>query len=135
MPKGDGEEEGRRINTDSSASIYVTASVEYQCRVIAQNRKMKEEENIKNTKVNALKRATRTNHHVKSFTKLVANLPNDMMASEDSSTPPPPPSPPLPSQPTSSRTPIHILAERWVSCLIRRNGRWRSCGSGVKESG
>ena len=87
MPKGDGEEEGRRINTDSSASIYVTASVEYQCRVIAQNRKMKEEEKIKNTKVNALKRSTRINHCAKLFTKLVANLPNDMMDSEDLTTP------------------------------------------------
>ena len=88
MPNRDGEEEGSRMNTDSSAGIYVTASVEYQCRLIAQNRKMKEEEKIKNTKINALKRAARMNQRAKSFKKLVANLPNDMMASED----PPPPS-------------------------------------------
>ena len=48
---------------------------------------MKEEENIKNTKVNALKRAARINQRATSLTKLVANLPNDMMASEDNSTP------------------------------------------------
>ena len=61
IPNMGGEEEGRRINPDSSARIYVTTSVEDQCRLIAQNRKMKEEENIKNTKVNALKRAARIN--------------------------------------------------------------------------
>ena len=48
---------------------------------------MKEEEKINNTKVNALKRAARMNQHAKSFTKLVANLPNYMMASEEPSTP------------------------------------------------
>ena len=55
--------------------------------MIAKNRKIKEEEKIKNSKVNALKRATRMNLRVTSFTKLVANLPNDIMASEYSSTP------------------------------------------------
>ena len=78
---------------------------------------MKEEEKIKNTKVNALKRADRINQRATSFAKLVANLPNDMMASEDNSTPPSSKSS-FPYQPTSSRTPIIILAERWVSCLI-----------------
>ena len=87
MPNMDKEEEGRRMNSDSSAGIYVTTSVESQCRLIAQNRKMKEEEKIKNTKVNALKRAARMNLRVTSFAKLVANLPNVMMASEDPSTP------------------------------------------------
>ena len=47
---------------------------------------MKEEEKTKNTKVNALKRAARINQRAKSFVKLVANLPNDMV-SEDPSTP------------------------------------------------
>ena len=101
---------------DSSAGIYVTASVETQCILIAQNRNMKEVEKIKNTKVNALKRAARINQRATSFAKLVANLPNDMMASEDNSTPSSKSS--SLSQLTSSRTPISILAERWVSCLI-----------------
>ena len=81
------EEEGRRMNPDSPSGIYVTASVEAQCRFIAQNRKIKEEDKIKNTKVNALKRAARINQRATSFAKLVSNLPNDMMASEDPSTP------------------------------------------------
>ena len=87
MPNRGGEEEGRRMNPDSSAGIYVTESVEAQRRLIAQNRKMKEEDNIKNTKVIALKRAAHINQRVMPFTKLVANLPNYMMASEDNSTP------------------------------------------------
>ena len=82
-----GEEEGRRMNPDSSAGIYVTASVEAQCRLIAQNQKMKEEEKIKNTKVNALKRDARINQCATVFAKLVANFPNDIMDSEDNSTP------------------------------------------------
>ena len=68
------------MNPESSSGIYVTASVEAQCRLIAQNRKMKEEENIKNTKVNALKRAALMNLRATPYAKLVANLPNDMMA-------------------------------------------------------
>ena len=48
---------------------------------------MKEEEKTKNTKVNALKRAARINQRAKSFAKLVANLPNYMMASEEPYTP------------------------------------------------
>ena len=75
------------MDPDSSAGIYVTASVEAQCRFIAQNRKIKEEEKIKNTKANALKRAARMNQRTTSFTKLVAKLQNDMMASEYPSTP------------------------------------------------
>ena len=76
-----------------------------------------EEEKTNNTKVNALKRAARWNQRAKSFTKLVSNIPNDMMASEDPSTP-------LllhyssPYKPTPSKTLIRILVERWVSCLI-----------------
>ena len=63
------------MNPDSSSGIYVTASVEDQCRMIAENRKMKEEEKIKNSKVNALKRAARINLRTKLFAKLLANLP------------------------------------------------------------
>ena len=55
--------------------------------MIDENRKMKEEEKIKNSKVNALKRASRINLRATSFAKLLANLPNDIMASEDPSTP------------------------------------------------
>ena len=60
---------------------------------------MKDEEKIKNTKVNALKRAAHTNKRAKSFAKLVTNLPNDTMTSKEPSTSihtPPPPSTPLP---------------------------------------
>ena len=86
MPNRGGEEEGRRMNPDSSAGVYVTASVEAQCRLISQNRKMKEEEKVKNTKVNALKRAACIHHRAALFAKLFTNLPNDMMASDDNST-------------------------------------------------
>ena len=48
---------------------------------------MKEEENINNTKVNALKRAARMNQRATSFAEIVVNLPNYMMASEYPSTP------------------------------------------------
>ena len=82
------------MNPESSSEICVTASVEAQCRLIAQNRKMKEEEKIKNTKVNALKRAARMNLRATLFAKLVANLPDDIMASEYPSTPLHPPPPP-----------------------------------------
>ena len=75
------------MNPDSSDDIYVTASAEDWCRLIAQNLKMKEEEKINSTKVNALKRAARIKQRAKPFAKLVAKLPNDMMASEDKSTP------------------------------------------------
>ena len=37
----DGEEEGSRINPESLAEIYVAASAEAQCRLIAQNWNMK----------------------------------------------------------------------------------------------
>ena len=94
MPNREREEEGRRMNPDSSSGIYVTASVEAKCRMIAKNRKIKEEGKIKNSKVNALKRAARINLRATSFAKILANIPNDIMASEDPSAPPP--SPPLP---------------------------------------
>ena len=48
---------------------------------------MKEEEKIKNTKVNALKRDDPINQRTTLFAKLVANLPNDMMDSEYNSNP------------------------------------------------
>ena len=48
---------------------------------------MKEEKKIKNTKVNALKRAARMKLRATLFAKLVANLPNEMVASEYPSTP------------------------------------------------
>ena len=87
IPNREREEEGRRMNPDSSAGIYFTASVEAQCRMIAENRNIKEEEKIKNSKVNALERAARINLRAMSFAKLIDNLPNDIMASEDPSTP------------------------------------------------
>ena len=46
----DGEEEVRIMKPESPAGIYATTSVESQCRLIAQNRKMKEEEKIKKHK-------------------------------------------------------------------------------------
>ena len=55
--------------------------------MITQNRKIKEEDKIKNTKVDALKRAARMNQRAKSFAKIVANFPNDMVDYEDPSTP------------------------------------------------
>ena len=55
--------------------------------MISENRKIKEEEKIKNSKVNALKRAAHINMCATLFAKLLANLPNDIMASEDPSTP------------------------------------------------
>ena len=87
IPNRDGEEEFRRMNHESSAGIYVTALVEAQCIFITQNWKMKEEEKIKNTKVNALKRDAFINKRAASFAKLIANLPNVMIASEENSTP------------------------------------------------
>ena len=83
IPNRYGGEEGIRMNHESSAGIYVTASVEAQHRFIPQNRKMKEEEKTKNIKVNDLKRAAYMNQRAKLFAKLVAKLPNDMMASEE----------------------------------------------------
>ena len=75
------------MNPDSSSGIYVTSSVESQCRLIYHNLNMKEEQKIKNTKVNALKSSARMNLHATLFAKLVANLLNYMVASGDPSTP------------------------------------------------
>ena len=87
MPNRDEYEEGRRMNPESSAGIYVTASVQAYYRYISQNQKIKEEEEIKKTEANAPKRAAHINQRAKLFVKLVANLPNAMMDSEDPSTP------------------------------------------------
>ena len=87
IPNKDGEEEVRIMNPDSSAGIYITASLEAQCILIAQKRKKKDEEKIKNTKANALKRTARMNQLSTSFAKPVSNLLNDMMDSEENSTP------------------------------------------------
>ena len=46
MKNMDGEEEIIMMNPDSSSGIYVTASVESQCRLISHNQKMKEEKKI-----------------------------------------------------------------------------------------
>ena len=46
IPNRDGEEEGSIMKPNSSAEVYFTESVESQCRLIAQNRNIKEEENI-----------------------------------------------------------------------------------------
>ena len=117
MPKRDGEEEGSIMNHDSSDRIYVTKSVEAHYIFISQNTNMKEEEKIKNIKLNGLKRNAHMKQRAKSFTKLVANLPSDIMPSEDPSTPSSSKSS-SPSQSTSSRKPIRILEERWLSFLI-----------------
>ena len=87
IPNSYGEEEGNRMNPDSSAGIYITTSVEYHRRLIAQNGKMKKEDKIKNIKVNSLKREAHINQRATLFVKLFFNLPKYMMASEDPSTP------------------------------------------------
>ena len=87
IPNRGGQEEGLIMNPDSSAGIYFTVSLEAQCRLIAQNHNMKDEEKINNTKVNYLKRDAHINQRATSFTKIVTNIPNDMMVSEDNSTP------------------------------------------------
>ena len=81
IPNMDGEEEGSRMNTESSSGIYFTASVESQYRLIPLKQKMKEEDNIKNTMLNALKSSARMNQSAKLFAKLGNNFPNDMMVS------------------------------------------------------
>ena len=52
ISKKDGEGEPRRMNPESSTRIYVTASVETECRMIAQNWKMQDDENKIASKVN-----------------------------------------------------------------------------------
>ena len=55
----------------SSSGIYVTASVEAECHMISQNRKMQEEENKRTSKVNALKKYARITKRGISFMKLL----------------------------------------------------------------
>ena len=86
MPKRYREEKFIRMNPGYSADIHVTASVEAEFRLIAQNRKMKEEEKIEIIKVDARKRAAHMNQRRKLIAKLVeanTNLPNEIMASEE----------------------------------------------------
>ena len=90
MPNRDKKEEGSIMNPDSSDGIYSTELVESECGFIAQNLNMKEEDNIKMIKANALKRDAHMNQRGKSFTKLVevtSKIPNNIVASEDPSTP------------------------------------------------
>ena len=70
IPNEDGEEEDRRMNPDSSPGIYITAPVEAQCILISCNQMIKEEDNTKNTNVNALNRVAFMNHRAQSFQNL-----------------------------------------------------------------
>ena len=70
IPKRVGEEEGIIMKPDSSSGIYVTASAEADYILTTQKKKVKEEDKIKNIKVNALKRAARMNQRGKLFAKL-----------------------------------------------------------------
>ena len=86
IPKKDEEGEPIRMNPDSPAGIYVTASVEYEYHMIAQNQKMQEEEKKIISKVTALKKSARNTKHGSSFVKLLeatAKLHRDMKTSED----------------------------------------------------
>ena len=78
------------MNHEYSAGIYVTASVEDEFHMIAQNWKMQEEENIITSKVNVLEKYARITKHGRSFAKLLEEtdkLNRDMKTSEDPSTP------------------------------------------------
>ena len=121
------------MNPEYSAGIYVTASMEDECHMIDQNRKMQEEENIITSKVNVFKKSSHITKHRRSFTKLLEatdKLQRYMKTSDDPSTPSFKYSSPYP--PTPSRKLFIILAERLVSCLTKINGwSWRRlCGSG-----
>ena len=52
IPKRDGEGEPIRMNPDYSKGVYVTASAEAECGIIAQNWKTQEEEKKRLSKVN-----------------------------------------------------------------------------------
>ena len=78
------------MNPEYSAGIYVTASVEDECHMIDQNRKMQEEENIITSKVNVLEKSARITKHRISFAIILEatdKLHWDMKTSEDPSTP------------------------------------------------
>ena len=70
----------------SSSGIYVTASVEAECHMISQNRKMQEEEKKRTSKVNALKKSSHIIKRGRSFAKLLeatSKLHRHMKTSED----------------------------------------------------
>ena len=78
------------MNHEYSAGIYVTASVEDECHMIDQNRKMQEEENIITSKVNVFKKSARITKHGRSFAKLLEETDKRhryMKTSEEPSTP------------------------------------------------
>ena len=78
------------MNPEYSAGIYVTASVEDECHMIDQNRKMQEEENIITSKVNVLEKSARITKHGRFFAKIlkpIYELHRDVKTSEDPSTP------------------------------------------------
>ena len=78
------------MNPESPYGIFVTVSVKYYCRLIAQNWMMKDEEKIKMIKLNTLKRATHINQRGNSFAKLARQPPNSQMTWCILRTPPPP---------------------------------------------
>ena len=118
------------MNPEYSAGIYVTASVEDECHMISQNRKMQEEKNLITSKVNVLEKSARITKHGISFAKLLEATDKrhrDMKTSEDPSTPSFKYSSPYPQKP--SRNIFVILAGRLVSCLTKTNewSRRRLC--------
>ena len=76
-----GEVEPSIMNPDSSSGIYFTVSVQDECHMISQNRKMQEEENKRASKLNPLKKSVRITKSGRSFVKLLeatAKLPRNM---------------------------------------------------------
>ena len=125
------------MNPEYSAGIYVTVSVEDECHMIDQNRKMQEEENIITSKVNVFKNSPRITKHGRSFEKILEEtdkIHRDMKTSEDPSTPSFKSSSPYP--PTPTRKIFIILEGILVSCLTKINGRSRRrlCGNGKRAS-
>ena len=53
--KKDGDGEPSRMNPDYSTGIYVTASVQDKCCIIAQNQKIQKEEKKRASKMNLFK--------------------------------------------------------------------------------
>ena len=88
MSKKDGEVEPKRMNPESSAGIYVTASAEAECHMIAHNQNMREGKKKITSKVNAFKKSARITKRGRSFAKLLeetSELYRDMNTSEDPS--------------------------------------------------
>ena len=78
------------MDHNSSAGMYVTASVEAECRMIAQNRNIQEGGNKGTSKVNALKKSAHIIKGGSSFAKLLeatSKIPRDKKTSEDPSNP------------------------------------------------